>query len=345
MKKSFCGLYLIFSLLTACGSNTKDYKLNVLGASLFDESALKLVNDSSISDLDCLKMNFSISGISGDKEAFIPFYAEGILNLDPLINKLNQGEKVTLTDMMNAWSSPASISLDSSVKELTLLVNGFYSLCYKGKPINVMFSGESNFSDTELNSTDLDITLTASTLLPVNATSSNLKKADNFYDDVDNFAYVLITHNKDKFNTLPFSCSDIKSAGSTPNKIQVKPYFLRKNKDKSYTITDEFMFDASYSGYFRHDFNFIERDTNNFSSLLSSMILLPVFTDIKYEIIYTQGTGDQCTPSDSLSSVLKITKKDKANCPYSKNKILACSVDWDETSSLQRHDCKCIKRP
>jgi hypothetical protein len=344
MKKYFYN-FLLFSLLTACGASTKNYKLNVLGASLFDQSTLSLVNNSSVSDLDCLKMNFSVSGISGDKEAFIPFYAEGILNLDPLIAKLSEGKEVTLTDMIKAWSSPASISIDSSIKDLRLLVNGFYSFCYKGKPINIMFSGESTFSDSDLNSTGLDMKLTASTLLPVNATSSNIKKAGSFDKHVDNFTYVLITHNKDKFNTLPFSCSDIKSAGSTSNTIQIKPYFLRKNENKSYAVTEEFMFDASYSGYFRHDFNFIERDTDNFSSLLSSMILLPVFTGIKYEIIYTQGTGDQCTPSDTLSSVLQITKKDKANCSYADNKILACSVDWDETSSLQSHDCQCITRP
>ena len=344
MKKFFYNS-LLFFLLTACGASTKNYKLNVLGASLFDESTLNLVNNSSVSDLDCLKMNFSVSGISGDKEAFIPFYAEGILNLDPLIAKLSEGKEVTIADMMNAWSSPASISIDSSIKDLTLLVHGFYSFCYKGKPINIMFSGESTFSDSDLNSTGLDMKLTTSTLIPVNATSSNIEKAASFDDDVDNFTYVLITHSKDKFNTLPFSCSDIKSAGSTSNQIQMKPYFLRKNKNGSYAVTKDFMFNDSYSGYFRHDFNFIERDEDNFSTLLSSMILLPVFTGIKYEIIYTQGTGDQCTPRDSLSSVLQITKKDKANCSYADNKILACSVDWDETSSLQSHDCQCITRP
>ena len=126
MKKFFYNS-LLFFLLTACGASTKNYKLNVLGASLFDESTLNLVNNSSVSDLDCLKMNFSVSGISGDKEAFIPFYAEGILNLDPLIAKLSEGKEVTIADMMNAWSSPASISIDSSIKDLTLLVHGFYS--------------------------------------------------------------------------------------------------------------------------------------------------------------------------------------------------------------------------
>lgn len=346
MKNFMKKIILIQLLLSGCGEGEiKKYELNIMESGLFDDSALRLVNSSSVSDLECLKMNFSVSGISDGKEAFIPFFSDGVLTLDNLIVKLSQGEEVTLTDMVNAWSSPASISIDSSIKDLKLLINGFYSLCYKGKPVNIMFSGENDFSESDLDGDALDVSMTASTLMPVNASDTYVSRAAEFDKTVDDFTYVIIAHQKDKFNTVPFACSDLKKAGSTPNKIQVKPYFFTLNEDGTYATTEESMFDDSYSGYYRHDFNFIEKGTDNFADLFPSMLLFPVFTAVDYEILYTQGTGDQCTLGDTLSSKLKISKKDKADCPYSEGKILLCSVDWDDTTALQKHSCRCVTRP
>ena len=338
MKKFI--FFMIFLLLQSCGEEIKSYQLNIMSEKLFTPSFMKLVNTSTAEDLDCLKMEFQISGVSDGKEAFNLVVAEGSINIDAIISELRSGKTVTLGTLVNGWDSPAQIEPNFTLSSLKLLINGYYSLCHKGKPINVLFLGEEDFTESELQGDTLEVPLIVSTLMPVNASEKNLTRLDKFHQTVDHLTYVLLDHKKDKFSTTPFFCSDSKVSGNIPNRISITPYFIRINESLGYEVTDP-MFSSSYEGYFKHDFNFIEREKKDLSTR-PFMNLLPTFSHLPYDITYRQGSGDGCEIGSSLKTRINVSKAKRKECHSKKNKMFICSVDWDlKDDGLQNHLCSC----
>lgn len=331
--------FILFFILN-CGNENKQYKVNVITKSLFEDSFFTLLNTASNDDLACLKMSFQVTGISDGAEAFTPVRQEGTIDLDRVIERMNRGERITLETLVISWDSPVSITISDSVKNLKILINGFYALCYRGKPVNVVFFGEKEFKESELGTNSLVIPLTATTSMPVNATRENFDKIKRFYNESENLVYTIINHNQDALSTTPFYCSDTKVAGNTPNKVKLNPRFLQLDATSGY-LENEIMFDDEYLGYYYHDFNYIETDNSTIIALLPNMMVLPIFSNLPYEITYTQGTGDGCSNRKSITTKLKVTKDQRDSCDASRNKFLVCDIDWDIRVPLQNHVCTC----
>lgn len=331
-------------VLVSCGSQVKSYKIQVVSEELIAPSFMNLVNTSTAEDLECLKMEFQISGVSEGKEAFSLVTGEGSLDIDSMVADLRSGNTITLSSLVGGWDSPAQIEPNFALTSLKILVNGYYSLCHKGKPINILFYGEESFSEPELASDSLVIPLIVSTLMPVNAVKKNRDQLDQFHRVNKHITYVLLNHKKDKFSTIPHFCSDSKAGGNKPNSISITPHFVKLTEDSKYEITDP-MFSSSYSGYFNHDFNFIEKEDDDLSSF-PYMMLLPTFTHLPYDIKYQQGTGDGCEDGLSLFTRIRVSSQKREECHDETDKILVCSVDWDlKDDRRQAHRCSCDDLP